>query len=346
MASGGDDVDILVAGGGPVGLAAAVEARLAGLSAVVCEPRPTPVDKACGEGLMPGAVRALRRLGVDPDGVPFAGIRYVQDTTVADHRFTAGDGRGVRRTELHRALAARAEELGVATVPLRVASVRQDRSGVVVAGDLRGRWLLACDGLHSAVRGSLGLSRDPSGTARYGLRRHYRVPRWSEFVEVHWTPSGEVYVTPVGPDLVGVAVLGVRGLDYERVLDAAPRVRAQVGDAPAVSAMRGAGPLRQRAARRVAGRVLLVGDSAGYVDALTGEGIRLGLAQARAAVAAVSAGEPGRYEGEWRRITRDYRALTSALVGAATRPAVRRQIVPLAARLPRLYGALVDRLAG
>ena len=58
----------------------------------------------------------------------------------------------------------------------------------------------------------------------------------------------------------------------------------------------GAGPLRQRAHRRVAGRVLLVGDAGGYVDALTGEGIALGLAQARAAVAAVVAGDPARYE--------------------------------------------------
>ena len=60
--------------------------------------------------------------------------------------------------------------------------------------------------------------------------------------------------------------------------------------------VRGAGPLRQRSRRRVAGRVLLVGDAAGYVDALTGEGIALGLAQARAAVAAVAAGRPRRYE--------------------------------------------------
>ena len=62
------DADLLVIGGGPVGLAVAIEGRLAGLSVIVVEPRATPVDKACGEGLMPGAVAALARLGVDPEG--------------------------------------------------------------------------------------------------------------------------------------------------------------------------------------------------------------------------------------------------------------------------------------
>ena len=56
------DVDVVVAGGGPVGLAAAVLATRAGLSACVVEHRADPVDKACGEGLMPPAVRARRKM--------------------------------------------------------------------------------------------------------------------------------------------------------------------------------------------------------------------------------------------------------------------------------------------
>ena len=58
------DVDLLVVGGGPVGLGTAVEAALAGLSVAVVERRDGPVDKACGEGLMPGGRAALRRLSV------------------------------------------------------------------------------------------------------------------------------------------------------------------------------------------------------------------------------------------------------------------------------------------
>lgn len=338
-------IDVAVAGGGPVGLAAAIEARLAGLSAVVCEPRPAPVDKACGEGLMPGAVRALERLGVRPDGVPFVGIRYLDGHRAAEHRFGAGPGLGVRRTALYEALAARAAEVGVTVFPVRVAHVDQDSGGVAAAG-VTARWLLGCDGLHSTVRRDAGLARRPGRLGRrYGLRRHYRVAPWSEFVEVYWTRSAEVYVTPVGERLVGLAVLGGPGLDYDEVLDEVG-LAARLSGAQAASALRGAGPLHQRAVRRTAGRVLLVGDAAGYVDALTGEGLRIGLAQARAAVAAVAAGRPEDYERSWRRITRDYRALTTVLVAAGSRRRARGRIVPLAQRLPGLYGAIVDRLAG
>lgn len=339
------DADVLVAGGGPVGLAAAIEARLAGLSVIVCEPRPGPIDKACGEGLMPGAVTALRRLGAQVDGQPFVGIRYVSGESVADHPFRLGPGLGVRRTTLHQALADRARELGVHVTTARVTEVVQHTSTVTAAG-LRTRWLLACDGLHSRVRHELGLDR-PAGNAapRFGLRRHFRVRPWSEFVEVHWTTDAEVYVTPVGPDLVGIAVLGQRNLSYSAVLQATAAGQRLAGALP-VSELRGAGPLLQPTSRRVSGRALLVGDAAGYVDALTGEGIRLGLAQAQAAVSAIVAGDPDRYEKDWQRITRDYRLLTSALLAAARRPRIRSGIVPLACRLPRLYGAIVDRLAG
>ena len=338
------DADVIVAGGGPVGLAAAIEARLAGLSVIVCEPRSGPIDKACGEGLMPGAVTALERLGARVDGYPFAGIRYVADCHVADHRFALGPGLGVRRTVLHRALADRARQAGVDITPVRITDVSQSAESVAAAG-LRARWLFACDGLHSRIRQQLGLVRDVRTAPRFGLRKHFRVEPWSEFVEVHWTPAAEVYVTPVSRELVGVAVLGRPSLDYAATLDATAVGRRLAGAEP-VSALRGAGPLRQRTARRVCGRVLLVGDAAGYVDALTGEGIRLGLAGARAAVRAVAAGNASRYEADWRRITRDYRLLTTALLAAGGRPAIRTGIVPLARRLPRVYGAIVDRLAG
>lgn len=168
---------------------------------------------------------------------------------------------------------------------------------------------------------------------------------WTDLVEVHWTPAAEIYVTPVDDELVGVAVLGAKGTDYDVVLRQANVLSDQLAGAAPVSDLRGAGPLRQPTSGRTHRRVLLVGDASGYVDALTGEGIRLGLAQARAAVAAVIAGRPEVYERDWRRLSRDYRLLTTALVSAAVRPAIRRRIVPMAVRLPRVYGSLVERLA-
>ena len=102
------DTDLLIVGGGPGGLATALYARSQGLSVIVAEPRENPVDKACGEGLMPGGLGELMSLGVDPVGMPFRGIAYVSEHRRAQARFRDGPGRGVRRTTLRAAMAARA----------------------------------------------------------------------------------------------------------------------------------------------------------------------------------------------------------------------------------------------
>lgn len=345
---GGTDVDVAVVGAGPVGLAAAIEARLAGLNVVVIEPRSFPIDKACGEGLMPGAVTALARLGVYPEGSPIAGFHYTDGRRSADYRFRGHAGLGVRRTALHDALARRAEELGVKRMDARVTAVVQNEEGVT-AGDVRASWLLACDGLHSTVRRLAGLERSGPAAARrrFGLRRHYSIEPWTDLVEVHWTAGAEVYVTPLAGGVVGVAVLGPQHTDFDETLDRIPELRTRLRSAPSVDTLRGAGPLMQRTAARSAGRVLLLGDASGYVDALTGEGIRVGLAHARAAVSAITQGgtTPGlRYGREWSRVSRDFRVLTSGLLTVAQSPA-RPLIVPAARALPRVFGAVVERLA-
>lgn len=341
------DADLLVIGGGPVGLAVAIEGRLAGLSVIVLEPRATPVDKACGEGLMPGAVAALAELGVHPDGHVLTGIRYLRGPRVADHLFATATGLGVRRTVLHAALARRAAELGAVVVPGRGGAVEQDASAVWCGG-IRGRWLMACDGLHSTVRRQVDLAvRRRDDGRRFGVRRHFRVAPWTDLVEVHWGRSVEAYVTPVADDVVGVALLGPPHHDYERTLDSFGALRRHLGDAETLGPARGAGPLHQQTSRRTAGRVRLVGDASGYVDALTGEGVRVGLAQARAAVATLGedvSRSNAAYEKAWTAATRDYRVLTRGLLAAARSP-LRRGIVPLASAAPGLYGTVVERLA-
>jgi flavin-dependent dehydrogenase len=340
----GVDVDLLVAGGGPVGLATAINARLAGMSVLVVEPRRGSIDKACGEGLMPGTLAELARLGVEPQGRDFRGIRYMARGSSVAHRFRGPAGRGVRRLALHRALDVRAEGLGVQRSVGRVVQVQQHADHVEAAG-IRARWLAAADGLHSPVRRSLGLDRPPRQPRRFGQRRHFRIRPWSDLVEVYWTPVGEAYVTPVGDDLVGVAVLAQRGTGYGEVLAADGLLRERLADAVPAGELRGAGPLWQRAARVQQGRVLLVGDAAGYVDAVTGEGIRVGLASARSAVDALVQGRPQDYPSAWSRSTRQFRWMTATLV-MATRPApVRRWLVPAARTVPGVFGAAVERLA-
>ena len=346
-------VDLLVIGGGPVGLATALYAVRRGLTVEVLEPRPGPVDKACGEGLMPGGLAALADLGVEPNGHPFTGIRYLARNGSAVADFTDGPGLGVRRTELHARLSAATTAAGVVVHQLSATGLSQDTDGVDVTtrlpgGEggptLRAGHVAAADGLHSWTRRHLGLDRPSGQPARYGLRQHFAIWPWSSHVDVLWAEDAEAYVTPVADDLVGVAVLSRRRRPFAEHLAQFPPLAERLAGAEAASAVQGAGPLRQRSRHRVADRVLLVGDASGYVDALTGEGISLGLAQARAAVAAIAGGRPGDYERGWLAATWRCSVLTHGLL-QATRPQVaRRALVPLAARAPWVFSAAVNEL--
>ncbi|MDP9317468.1 MAG: NAD(P)/FAD-dependent oxidoreductase [Actinomycetota bacterium] len=336
-------IDVAVAGGGPVGLGAALYAHRAGLDVTVFEPRTGAIDKACGEGLMPGAVGALADLGIDPPGHPLRGIRYIAGDRYAEADFRHGLGRGVRRTTLHDALGAAVAAAGIPVVRHAVMEVVQDGASVRLDGTCA-RYLLAADGLHSPMRRLLRMDDPVQCGQRFGLRCHAEIAPWTDHVEVHWSDLAEAYVTPVGPRLVGVALLTSSRGTFDELLAGFPVIRERMAGATR-SRVRGAGPLRQRSRRRVAGRVLLVGDASGYVDALTGEGIALGLAQARAAVAAILAGRPETYEASWQRVTWRYRLLTAALLRASRLSPVRRSIVPAAARLPRVFAAAVNELA-
>lgn len=339
--------DVVVVGGGPVGLFTATEAARAGMQVTLLEARTGDGDKACGEGLMPPAVGALAELDVHPSGVPFSGIRYLDAT--GRHQVRAdlrdGPGLGVRRTELVRALRAAADAAGVTVVAGRVSEVETDPSGVSVrcsdGASLRADVVLGCDGLSSTVRGAVGLDRSARGPRRYGLVGHFAVRPWSDDVEVYWADHAEAYVTPVASDLVGVALLGGAGGTYTERLRGFGALSSRLGGAEQVGRVTGAGPLRRDASARRAGNVLLVGDAAGYVDALTGEGLAIGFLSAQAAVAAVGAGELGRYEEEWARITRRFRWSTDLLVASTQHGVVRSLLVPAAAAAPGLYRSAV-----
>lgn len=291
---------------------------------------------------MPGAVAALDELGITVPGVPLHGIDYLDGAHRARARFRNGGGLGVRRTALHGALRDAVAAAGVSTERRRLTHLHQTPDGVV-ADDEPFDWVLAADGLHSTTRRLSGLEATAPALRRYGLRAHVRTEPWSSYVEVHWGRDAEAYVTPVAPDLVGVALLTTTRAAFTDQLVGFPALRSRLDDVH--GSVLGAGPLWQRSRRRVAGRVLLLGDAAGYVDALTGEGIALGLDQAQAAVAAVSAGDTAAYEAHWRASTAAHRRLTAALVTATRVPVARKLLVPTAARLPRLFDTIVAGLA-
>ncbi|MFN8074558.1 MAG: FAD-dependent oxidoreductase [Kineosporiaceae bacterium] len=353
--SASSPVDLLVVGAGPVGLAAAIRAASAGMRVTVLDPRDPGdgIDKACGEGLMPGAAATLASLGVRPQGRPFRGIAYqdAHGTTRAQALFRGEAGLGVRRTTLSRALAARASEVGVGWEPLAVADVTQDDARVTVTtrgGHTLGRAGSSRPTACTARSAACSRARPPPGRRRYpryGLRRHYRTAPWSDLVEVTWARDAEAYVTPVAPDLVGVAVLCGGGEGFDGWLARFPRLAQRLEGAQADGPVRGCGPLRQASRRRRHGRVLLAGDAAGYVDALTGEGLAVGLRSAVTAVDCLVAGRPEDYPRRWAALSARPRVLTGGLLAASRVAPVRGRIVPAAAALPGVFGWVVAQLA-
>lgn len=347
--------DVVVAGAGPAGLAAAIEAGRAGLDVVVLDPHDVTIDKACGEGILPGGVDALEELGVTLAGLPFVGVRYA-DAADADlralGRFPAGVGLGVRRTVLQSALRERALACGASILVDCVRSFEEREDGVLVNGELLGHWLIGADGLHSSIRRRLGVGRLPRMPRRLGLRRHYAVRPWSDRVEVYFGEHAEAYVTPVAECLVGVALLfGAQGREessaarFDRLLAGFPLLRARLGDSRAVSTLRGAGPFEQRVARRVVGRVLLVGDAAGYVDPLTGDGVGLGVRTAQAAIRCVLANDPLVYELDWERLTRRSFALTTTLLAIVRRRQLHGSFLRAARSCPVAFDAALGLMA-
>lgn len=345
--------DLAIAGGGPAGLAAAIRAAQKGLRAVVLERSEAPPDKACGEGLMPSGVHELSLLGARVREMhPFHGIRYLQEGAVVEARFREGEGLGIRRTELSRALRERAVELGAELRNAKVRSAHAGAHSVEVLTDgarVEARLLVAADGLQSRLRRAAGLEAPrETGPQRYGMRRHFEIAPWTDLVEVYWTAGAEAYVTPVGPRLVNIAFLSERGSGFDELLALFPALRERLGDAAPASETRGAGPLLQRARARYGRRLALLGDAAGYVDAITGQGLSLSFAGAALLVDALPADLSAdltpalrRYDeavrGRWLR----YAVPARMLVALSRRPALRRQALRTVAALPGAFGVLV-----
>ena len=232
---------------------------------------------------------------------------------------------------------------GVKVVQGDVGKVTQDGTSVRV-GELRARYLAAADGLHSPIRRSLGLAVPCDRPRRWGIRRHVQIAPWTDHVEVHWGRDAEAYVTPVADDCVGIAILTSRRGGFDSHLAEFAALEERVRGRPHGPDM-AAGPLRQKVRSRVAGRVLLAGDAAGYVDALTGEGLGIAFGGAELLVGCVVAGRPEDYDRQWRRMSRRYRLLTAAVLQASESAPLRSRIVPAAAALPKVFAGIVNQLA-
>lgn len=339
------ETDMFVIGGGPAGLAAALAARRAGLDVVVVDRLQPPIDKACGEGLMPDGVAALAELGIDLTGVPglpFYGIRFVDGALDAEARFARGSGLGIRRPDLHQILIDRARDAGV-ILGWRTPVDGIHLAGVRVGGAVVGcRWIVGADGIQSKLRNWAGLHPAWSSAQRIGIRQRFRVKPWTDFVEVYWGPRCQAYVTPVAPD--EVCVIAVDGVAGPRLSDLAtlfPSLARRLAGVEAVSPVRGAltRSLKLRAVTQ--GRIALIGDASGSVDAVTGEGLSQAFRQAAALGPALKTGDLAAYEVWHRRLARRPLLMARVLLTMGRHQALRRFGLRGLSAAPRLFELLL-----
>jgi flavin-dependent dehydrogenase len=359
-------VDVAIVGAGPAGLATAIGAATRGLSVHVFDKQAFPIDKACGEGLMPSGLSALERLGAlrlldRSDSAEFHSITYVQENGArAVGLLPPPGGLGVRRLALSAALRARAVEAGV--VLHEKTGVRAHRvlaDGVELETDaehVTAQVLVGADGLNSLTRQREGLAGPVAVQRRFGVRRHVKLKPWAPTVEVHFSDGVEAYVTPAGVERVGVAFLWDATSDvaadssFDALLARFPALAEKLRGAAFDSSPRGAGPLMQHVSRRVSRRFALVGDAAGYVDAITGEGLTQAFDAAEALVAVLPGAIAARGEmsafAEYERaaeasFTR-YARLANSLLWLARRPRLRRAIVNSLAKSPGLFKTVLS----
>ncbi|HXT74434.1 MAG TPA: FAD-dependent monooxygenase, partial [Candidatus Angelobacter sp.] len=315
------ETDVFIVGGGPAGLAAAIAARQKGFRVAIADSATPPVDKACGEGLMPDGIAALHELGVTIPAAqrfPFRGIRFVEGNLAAQSDFLNERGWGIRRTTLHTALAERAAALGVemhwgkrVVVPNGVLNGNNSENAQqygefsLEGRAIRARWIIGADGQNSRVRQWARFTPARKKGLRYGFSSHFQKTPWSDYVEVHWGCDCQIYVTPIGRQEICVAVLTAN--PKSRLADVlkffpsvAKRLEHAVALAPEMGGVSSSLTMAE-VTRKSAIPVALIGDASGSVDAIAGEGLTLAFRQALALAEALKRNDLAAYEVEHRR---------------------------------------------
>ncbi len=303
------ETDVFVIGGGPAGLAAAIAARRKGFAVTVADGSEPPIDKACGEGLLPETQAALVQLGVElpgGSGHQFRGIRFLEGDASVAADFPDGQGIGIRRTRLEEILISQAENCGVSLL-WKTPVVGIANHGVYLNdGAVQAQWIVGADGGHSRVRQWCDLNSGAMASYRVASRRHYRVHPWTEYMEIYWAPRVQAYVTAVSHEEVCIVTLGetTETADFDHVLNLLPVLRDRLSGAELASRERGAVTAMQSLARVWQGSVALVGDASGGVDAITGEGLRLAFQQSQALAEAMHAGDLRSYGRAHKKLSR------------------------------------------
>ena len=336
-----ENADVLIVGAGPAGLATAIAARLKGLSVTVADARRPPIEKACGEGLLPKGVAALSQLGIQLNSdvaFPIAGIRFCDEVSAVSGQLPHGARSfGLRRTTLHSLLVQRANEVGVSF-----------RWGTRVSDcDPNCAWLVGADGQKSIVRKYANLGPRRLHSSRFGFRRHFAVTPWTNFVEVYWGKRSEIYVTPTGSGEICVALLASDPqMRIETALHQFPELASRLHNAQPLTAELGGVTMLERYGKVARGRAALVGDASFTVDGITGQGLSLAFQQAIHLGEGLASENLASYEIAHRQIVTGPARMARLLLLLDRNDCLRRTTLRILAEYPNLFARLLSMHAG
>ena len=322
-----DSVDVAVVGGGPAGALTAMRLAQLGHAVALFERAPRWRWRACGVFASPAAVTALRDIGIGHQDLAALArpVRAMEVQSRRGVRFAltyGGSGDlsdsavGFDRRALDGALLDRAEAAGVAiyagttvtrvvvSPDLAVLTLRDpDGDPATTSVTVRARIVIGADGIRSIVAGSVGEVRRAPIASRAALTFHVPDVGLGDSARMVVIQDGYCGLAPVPDNRVNVGIVLGRSWFGALRREGGPAVAARVlthvlGHQPPEPLDRVAGvtPLAHAVGRRAGDSWLLVGDAAGFLDPLTGEGLHRALRSAELAAAAahdVLAGKPG-----------------------------------------------------
>lgn len=310
------DYDVTVVGAGVAGSSLAFLLGRSGVRVLLAEKSYFPREKVCGEGLIPAAVGFLARMGwereVMSEGAErFYGLRFFAagESLSLDFSELSSDlyGLVLPRLRLDQFLAFQAaRQPGVKLEEgMEVRSIQKETHRLRITGVREGRPLestsrlvVVADGVRSRFHRLLQIRRRPCQPARFALRALFAglLPNPTH-VEVHCNPQGEAYLAPLGNGQVRVTLLlfanpgfaraGALEGRYREVLRGFPQLWPRLSTTVQVGPVESSAPLGLVVSRCHGHRFLLVGDAAGAVDPVTGQGMALALQDAHLAAEVV-----------------------------------------------------------
>ena len=309
----------MIVGAGIAGASSAIALAPAGYRILLLDRALFPRDKPCGEGIMPEGVQVLAELGVLPEilargGVKVRGMRYWNRQGVlaqADFPPSPGGisfGLVMRRYHLDNLLLERAASFTSVTIRqgFRVTDVVQEDGGVKAVGGyavdspnqrevFHAPLTIGTDGRRSVFHAACGLTRNVLRRKRFGVTGHLQgVEGTGSYVEVLPCPGGEIYLAPGAEGISLVAILleeramhffkGDLAARYVGFLRDVKGFRERITKSELVPPVAAVGPLGFTIEPCYRPGLLLIGDSAGFLDPITGEGMTLALKSVKAAV--------------------------------------------------------------